>query len=154
MNLKIAFAFQIRKERRRRAWAQQRSGWIARTRPEAIETRAASKDKAGGRRDTYREGASAVPCRSSPFSFFEEMALTRIGDEGVTFAVRWWVGRCDGIAKSRARPSGRVESEIVPVDRIGETTTAATSATVDATQIIRLRTFRYDIATHFPSIDC
>src|SRR5512135_374796 len=129
-----------------RARSQQRSGWDARVRPRAAGAQASvlREEERGGPRGHQAGHFALLSCSS----FSEQTALTgatrRVTDfrEREAERVGGVAKRVGGVAKLRWRQSGRERAPSEPKGRSGEVITATSSASADATQIQRLRTFR------------
>src|SRR5512135_3931014 len=122
-----------------RARSQQRSGWDARVRPRAAGAQASvlREEERGGPRGHQAGHFALLSCSS----FSEQTALTGATRRVTDFRERG-AERVGGVAKLRRRQSGRERAPSEPKGRSGEVITATSSASADATQIQRLRTFR------------
>ena len=106
------------------------------------------REEEGGRLREHQAGHDALLSFSSSFS--ERTALTGAERRVSDFRERW-VERVGGMAKLRRRQSGREGAPFKLKGRSGEVITATSSASADATQIQRLRTFRSAIVPRAPA---
>src|SRR5512135_234322 len=122
-----------------RARSQQRSGWDARVRPRAAGAQASvlREEERGGPRGHQAGHFALLSCSS----FSEQTALTGATRRVTDFRERE-AERVGGMARLLRRQSGRERAPLEPKGRSGEVITATSSASADATQIQRLRTFR------------